>query len=306
MLGRGEARTCVVTAGMSASEIAGVCRERGVVDDEKALVRWFVSLGLDRHLLPGVYTLRSGSPWEVAKQIEDADPTVLNTTVIPGMNVRTLAARLRMPAPEEEKMPAVEGALADEDNFPEGLRGILPTRSDDRIAFLLPQTYALPPVEGGAADALVAEASRLWWENFHDAVEGMEAGELLRKATLASIVEKEAKVDRERKTVAGVFVNRLDRGMPLQSCATVVYAWGERGIRKKRLTNEDLRIPSAYNTYLHAGLPPGPICIPSVPSWKAALNPEEHDYLYFVAGSGGEHIFSETFDQHIKAKNSRN
>ena len=115
---------------------------------------------------------------------------------------------------------------------------------------------------------------------------------------LASIVEREAKVPEEFPRIAGVFMNRLRRHLPLQSCATVEYLLPER---KGILTVTDTRIESPYNTYLHAGLPPGPICNPGLRALAAVLNPERNDYLYFVARGDGTHIFSRTLAEHAAA-----
>jgi UPF0755 protein len=115
---------------------------------------------------------------------------------------------------------------------------------------------------------------------------------------LASIVEREAKVPDEFPRIAGVFANRLRRNLPLQSCATVEYLLPER---KGRLSEEDTRFDSPYNTYLHEGLPPGPICNPGRRALEAALYPERHDYLYFVARGDGTHIFSRTAAEHAAA-----
>jgi UPF0755 protein len=112
---------------------------------------------------------------------------------------------------------------------------------------------------------------------------------------LASIVEREAKVPEEFPRIAGVFMNRLRRHLPLQSCATVEYLLPER---KGRLSVEDTRLESAYNTYLHIGLPPGPICNPGRRALAAALNPERNNYLFFVARGDGTHAFSRTAAEH--------
>ncbi len=117
--------------------------------------------------------------------------------------------------------------------------------------------------------------------------------------TLASIVEKEAVLKEERSTIAGVFLNRLDVDMLLQSCATVNYARGEW---KERLTNEDIAIVSPYNTYINVGLPPTPINSPGKASIEACLYPEKTDYLYFLAKGDGSHYFSKTYDEHLAAK----
>lgn len=116
--------------------------------------------------------------------------------------------------------------------------------------------------------------------------------------TLASIVEKETNNDDERPRIAGVYLNRLKKGMKLQADPTVVYATGEFSLR--RILNEHLQINSPYNTYFYHGLPPGPIFMPSVSSIDAVLNYEKHNYLYFCAAPGynAEHLFADTFEQH--------
>ncbi len=112
--------------------------------------------------------------------------------------------------------------------------------------------------------------------------------------TLASIVEWEANNNNEKPVISGLYWNRLERGMRLQADPTVNFAVGER----RRLLYEDYRVDHPYNTYLHRGLPPGPITNPSLSSIKAALYPAKHDYLYMVASPDGSHAFSETFEEH--------
>lgn len=120
---------------------------------------------------------------------------------------------------------------------------------------------------------------------------------------LASIIEREARVEDERPIISSVFHNRLKEKMLLQSCATVQYALGER---KEKLTYNDLEINSPYNTYKNLGLPPMPIASPGKASIKAALFPNDTKYLYFVAKGDGSHVFSRTYDEHINAKNRYN
>lgn len=98
--------------------------------------------------------------------------------------------------------------------------------------------------------------------------------------------------------IAGVFVNRLRRHLPLQSCATVEYLLPER---RGRLSEADTKLESPYNTYLHPGLPPGPICSPGRRALAAALNPERNDFLFFVAQGDGTHEFSRTLTEHAAA-----
>jgi len=117
--------------------------------------------------------------------------------------------------------------------------------------------------------------------------------------TMASIVEGEALLDEERPLVASVFYNRIEESWRLESCATVQYALGER---KNVLTFDDLEVVSDYNTYMHFGLPPGPINSPGLASIKAALYPAESDYLFFLAKGDGSHYFTDNYDDFLKAK----
>jgi UPF0755 protein len=125
--------------------------------------------------------------------------------------------------------------------------------------------------------------------------------------TLASIVEREAKVPSERATIASVYLNRMARDMPLQADPTVQYAVATRdGPAAARydywrnLTPDDLTTASPYNTYVNKGLPPGPICNPGEASIRAVLQPAQTDYLYFVAkpDGSGTHLFAKTLDEH--------
>ena len=112
---------------------------------------------------------------------------------------------------------------------------------------------------------------------------------------MASIVEREAVADEDRPLIAGVFYNRLAIDMMLQSNVTVEYAMGQW---KLDLTTEDIKIDSPYNTYLHTGLPPGPVCTPGLLSIDAALWPQESDYLYFWGQKDGTTRFSTTLEEH--------
>ena len=146
---------------------------------------------------------------------------------------------------------------------------------------------------------MLGEFERIYEEDIKIAMEAMNLS-LNETVILASIVEREGKVDEERPLMSAVFHNRIDQGMMLQSCATVQFILGER---KEVLTNKDTSTPSPYNTYIHQGLPPAPIASPGKASLIAAVNPADVDYLFFVlTGKDGTHTFTKTYDEHLKAK----
>jgi len=117
--------------------------------------------------------------------------------------------------------------------------------------------------------------------------------------TIASMIEREAMIDREKPIIASVIYNRLEKNMPLQIDATILYALGRH---KRKVLYKDLRVKSPYNTYRNRGLPPGPIASPGFQSIVSALHPSRTNYLFYVATGKGDHIFSKTYEEHIKAK----
>lgn len=167
--------------------------------------------------------------------------------------------------------------------------------------YLMPETYFFyyksEPSE--IVQRLIAQQDRVWKEHFEREAEakGFSRHFVL---TLASIIEAETPLKGERSRISGVFYNRLKRGLKLESDPTVQYALGS----KRRLTLQDLNYDSPFNTYLYKGLPPGPINSPSISAIEAALNPEKHNYLYFVSiGDGsGKHFFSATYAKHLTNK----
>ena len=117
--------------------------------------------------------------------------------------------------------------------------------------------------------------------------------------TIASMVELEAVFKEEQPRIAGVFLRRLQIYMPIQSDTTIQYILG--GEQKEEITIADTRIENPYNTYVNSGLPPGPVGSPGMDAIKAVLNPENTDYLYFVAEKDGHHRFTRTYEEHLQA-----
>lgn len=293
----GEMIGVVIPQGASAREAAKKIAAAGVVGNSDDLVRWMVKFGIDRSLKPGLYMLRSGSAVDAARQLKNATPLVESVTLIPGMRYTRVTEVLRG---KDELTPAAVAALENDDNFPEQIRDKLPAKAGDRIAFLMPDTYYIAPGSDRISQ-IIRNSSKLWWDKIGTKLpENINKDELLTLATLASIIEGEAKVAGERPVLAGIFLSRMDKRMRLQSCATVIYSWEARGVKKNALTYKDLEIDSPYNTYLNDGLPPGPISVPSAESWDSAVNPEKTDYLFFFATPSGNHIFSKTYEEHLR------
>jgi UPF0755 protein len=212
---------------------------------------------------------------------------------------------------EASKFMAADDFLAAAKN-PELIHDLVP-QAKTLEGFLFPATYNLPrhPV----AKELVAEMTQKFreqWSQIDPAKSdptksdptksdptGVGHGHpLLSAVTLASLVERETPKPEERLLVAGVFANRLKKGMLLQCDPTVIYALEQDGHYNGSLTTKDLHLESPYNTYMHGGLPPGPIGNPGAISLRAALAPAETPYLYFVANTQGGHFFSATLSEH--------
>lgn len=286
-----------ITSGMSAHSAAIAIRDAGVSDDPQDLVRWMVKFGIDRSIKPGIYKLRPGNALSVAKQLKDAIPETRTVTIIPGMRYRSISYAVFGAGDKKDRLAQI---LAKDDIFPEEMRGMLPKEPRGRIIFLLPETYFLSPGDD-IGEQFVRRASRLWFERVGKNIPmSMDSDSLFKRGILASLVENEAKVPEDRPVLAGIFLNRLNKNMRLQSCATVIYCWEEKGQKKNRLTYKDLEIDSPYNTYTNTGLPPGPISVPSIGSWESALNPQKSDYLFFFATDNGSHIFSRTYEEHLR------
>ena len=156
-------------------------------------------------------------------------------------------------------------------------------------------------------DRMLKEYDRFWNTSRREKASGLDLSRN-EVITLAAIVQKETVKVEERPRVAGVYVNRLKRGIPLQADPTIIYAIREKSNdfdqEIKRVLYKDLEIDSPYNTYKYAGLPPGPIAMPDISSIDAVLNYERHDYLYFVVDTDnfGYHVFAKSLAQHNRNK----
>ncbi len=182
----------------------------------------------------------------------------------------------------------------------------LPKNLPHLEGFLFPDTYKLPSdsltpnqVVGIMLDRFAQIALPVYQQG-----KDQTKLNLLEWTTLGSIVEKESVIPQERQIIAGVFAERLRRGMRLETDPTVEYGLGIQQTADQPLTYAQVRTQSPYNTYLNPGLPPTPIAAPGIASLQASLNPEPTEYLFFVARYDGTHVFSKTLAQHEAAKNA--
>ncbi|MFQ6132538.1 MAG: endolytic transglycosylase MltG [Armatimonadota bacterium] len=287
-----------VEEGQNLRQIARELQGAGLISNARVFCWGVERWGLAEQLKHGHYELApSMSPRAIAEKIARGEVVVRKVTIPEGFTIDQIAARL-----EAEEVCEAESfaKLARYESFDE-LMGMERPKSGWE-GYLFPKTYTMPyRAKARVAITMLLEQFLAEIEPLRPAIEQGKLG-LHGVVTLASLVEREARLDEERPVIASVYYNRLDRGMKLQCDATVVYAWARRGVQKTRLLYSDLTIDSPYNTYMHPGLPVGPIASPGLKSLEAAVHPDTTDYLYYVARGDGSHVFTKTEAQHEAAK----
>ena len=253
--------------------------------------------GLDLEVVPGSHTLdETMSLNDVAKILKDTNNANTITLTIPeGFNVEDIAARV-----EENGICTKDEFLSAVKSYP--LPAYVSDNADKRYnleGFLFPDTYNFEI--GVKPEYIIETMIKRFEEVWAEVTKGMDIKqeEIEKVINVASIIEKEARVDEDRPLIASVIYNRLKQGMPLQIDATVIYA---HGYYIENVRNRHLAIESKYNTYLHKGLPVGPICNPGEPSIKAALHPADTNYLFYLLASDDEHYFTDNYDDFLKKK----
>lgn len=273
----------LIPKGSSPHAIAKILKDSEVISSQKLFVALIKFYGYSTKLQAGLYDFNKKDPLNtIISKIKNGESKNIKVTIPEGFNIKQIAKVL------------AENKICDEEKF------INLATEQNMEGFLFPNTYFLLPQmdEQEIIKVMNEEFNRFWTKDREIRLKQINKPKK-DVIILASIVEKEAIADSERPIIAGVFLNRLSKGMRLESCSTVLYAMG---INKARLSFEDLKFESPYNTYRYKGLPPGPICNPGAEAIDAVLYPQATDSLYFVSKGNGTHYFSSTFEQHVKNK----
>ncbi|MFC5532000.1 endolytic transglycosylase MltG [Cohnella yongneupensis] len=316
----GEPIEVTITPGMRAQKIAELLEENGLIRNAFLFSGWMKLKDEGSRFQAGVYRLTPGMTREEIVAKFDAGEIVAAATIkftIPeGFTVQQIAARLA-DAGASDKTKFLDAAKQPALWTGSVWTSTLPSDGSLRYpleGYLFPDTYEFKrgATEAEIINRMLAELDRKldqlpedWQTTLEE--RGLTVHQLL---TIASLIEREVVVDEERPIVSSVIQNRLRKKMPLQIDATIQYLLDKQ---KERLLQEDLKVVSPYNTYLNAGLPPGPIATPSYKSIEAALYPDKTDYLYYVTKKDGSntHLFAVTYKQHqkniqISEKNEKN
>ncbi len=281
-----------IREGMSLKEVAGTLKNKGIITNKDLFLLWTRLLGNSRKIKAGEYLLNSGmTPVRITEILTRGIIITYSVTFPEGFSIEQIGDIL-----------AANG-LADKNSFVSlahepGVIQKYGISGPSLEGFLYPDTYqfgkGLPP------SLIIDVMVRRFWEIAAPHIKrieelGMTVEEVV---TLASIVEKEAGSADEMPLIASVFLNRLKKGMRMESDPTVIYGMNDF---KGNLTREDLLESTPYNTYVIRGLPPGPISNPGLASIKAVLYPAETDYLFFVSKNDGTHYFSRSIEEHNRA-----
>jgi UPF0755 protein len=292
---QGDKATVTIPRGATFAEAVDSLAARGVIDHPGWFRLYARARGLPAALKSGIYTFRVDDRWsDVVTALKAGRGAEVRFTVLEGMMAFEIAERARvwLRIPRDSFFAAVrDTALQRELGIrvnPAGVEG-----------YMYPTTYTVPV--GIKARDLVRVMTHEFIERWPPEWDGRAAQLGMTRhevVTLASIIEAEVRYRPDRPYVSAVYHNRLRRRMALQADPTINYAYGRR---LRRVWEKNLQIRSPYNTYLHPGLPPGPISQPSDSSLYAALDPAPAGFIYFVAQPDGKHVFSETYADHLAA-----
>jgi UPF0755 protein len=285
-----------ITKGDNLRSVALKLEESQVIYNKIVFIAIGRLFGYQDNLIPGEYKFPSGLTYlNVLNTI--TDPAIIRTvtlTIPEGLNIRQIGRLL-------QRQIGVDSARFVEEAKNDSLIRLLGIEANDLEGFLFPDTYQFQFSSLNREKEIISVLAAAFRKKITPEMrEEMKNRKITLNEiiTMASIVEGETRFEPEKKTIAGVYYNRIKKGMKLQADPTIQYILP--GGNKNRLMYSDLKIESPYNTYLHKGLPPGPINNPGLSSILAALSPEENNYLYFVAKGDGSHRYAQGYDEHKK------
>jgi len=302
--------TFVIEQGETLWSVSLRLESGGLITDSTVFRRVVQSEGLDRQIEAGAYTLRpSMTMHEIMQELQVGRVPDVLITFPEGWRIEQVARKLYQEGVIRSEQAFLDEARRLRSGYT-ALHGLPASPAGGMEGYLYPETYRFDTgsLPADIVDRMVAVlASEITAAMVDLALrQGLSMYEVM---TLASIVEREAIVESERELIAGVYLNRLKQGMPLQADPTVQYGKGcEEGADGELICWEPLiqeeynSVISDYNTYLHGGLPPGPICSPRIASIWAVLEPAHTDYLFFRSKNdgSGEHVFARTYEEHLR------
>ena len=281
----------------TARQVAQILLSDDLIHSERIFLSYCRRTNLDNQLKAGNYMFsRSQTLEEIVNILVEGKENNLTFTIPEGYTLKEMGLLLEKQGMVSEQ----EWSKAIKEPYEFSFLKEIPLDRTNRLeGFLFPDTYNITETMNAEniVNMMLNQFAELWENNFAE-LAGEQNLSVLEVVTIASLIEREAAVPDERRTISGVIDNRLQIDMPLQIDATILYSLQEH---KELVTNADLEIDSPYNTYKHTGLPPGPIAAPGQESLKAALNPEKHSYFYYVSRGDGTHEFTRTFDEHLQA-----
>ena len=300
----GNPQEFTVQLGEATGSVIERLESEGLIPSSDAFRSYLVYRGLDTTLQAGRYMLDPGmNIIDIAMALQDATPAEVDFTVLPGWRIEEVAQALPTSGIDISPEAFLLGANELPPSF--GYTDTIPA-SANLEGFILPDTYRFRrdvPLDAFINTILANFQAKL----SQDLIEGFnrQGLDVYQAVTLASIIQREAMVKEEMPMIASVFYNRLLAGMKLDSDPTVQYAIGYNREQNSWWTNplssSDLTVDSPYNTYLHTGLPPGPIANPGLEALHAVAFPAQTPYYYFRAAcdGSGRHQFSTTFQEHV-------
>lgn len=296
-----------IEEGESVREIAGNLKKEELISHEDMFIMYAFLHDIHTSLQAGAYKIPSPvSISELADMFSSGKVAQEALTVPEGWNLRDIAFSLmtRGVIESEEELFALTGAPREEEGFSafrEEFSFLQEKPQDVSLeGYLFPDTYHLP------SKASAEDVVRLMLQNFESKLSpelqeeiSHQEKDLFEVLTVASLIEKEVREEEDKTIVSGIIWKRIEAGMPLQIDATITYITGKRDTA---VSSQETRIPSLYNTYENIGLPKGPIANPGMESILAALHPQESPYWFYLSTPEGDTIFSETFQEHVRAK----